>query len=52
MNMHILLVKKWLAGLEEVSKANANEANKVWVDEQLPFELLKRVAKAVNDTRS
>jgi len=44
MNKHTALVKKWLAGLESVSKENANEVNKMWVDEQLPFELLQRVA--------
>ena len=44
MNKHIELVKTWLDDLEAVSKENANEVNKMWVDEQLPFELLKRVA--------
>ena len=44
MNKHIELVKTWLDDLESVSKENANEVNKMWVDEQLPFELLQRVA--------
>ena len=60
MNKHTALVKKWLAGLESVSKENANEVNKMWVDEQPPFDLLKRVANTAasahhtstsNDTR-
>ena len=55
------LVEKWLDDLESVSKENANEVNKMWVDEQPPFDLLKRVANTAgsthhtstsNDTRS
>ena len=34
MNKHVELVNKWLNDLESVSKENANEVNKMWVDEQ------------------
>lgn len=50
MNKHISLVKRWLAGLESVSKENANEVNKMWVDDQPPFDLLKRVANTADST--